>query len=71
MIDIEKVKSVYVGKSGSCCCGCSGRHSTYKPQIRKVVNLLNNLPDDAENVMHDSIFSSADIGHKIYIAYFE
>ena len=25
-IDISKVKSVYIGKANSCCCGCSGTY---------------------------------------------
>jgi hypothetical protein len=27
LIDKSKVKSVYSGKNGECCCGCSGTHS--------------------------------------------
>lgn len=26
-IDISKVYSVYSGKNGRCCCGCSGKHT--------------------------------------------
>lgn len=26
-VDVTKVMSVYRGKAGNCCCGCSGRHS--------------------------------------------
>jgi hypothetical protein len=26
MIDLNKVVSVYSGKEGKCCCGCSGNH---------------------------------------------
>ena len=26
-IELERVASVYSGKDGACCCGCSGKHS--------------------------------------------
>lgn len=34
MIALEKVSSVYSGKNGKCCCGCSGKHS-YASQHRE------------------------------------
>jgi hypothetical protein len=32
--DFDKVSSVYVGKKGRCCCGCSGTHF-YKNETRE------------------------------------
>lgn len=33
-IDLAKVKSVYSGIDGRCCCGCSGKH-TYASKTRE------------------------------------
>jgi len=45
-IDLSKVRSVYVGKNGRCCCGCAGTHT--RPEdpdgariVRNVVRKLN------------------------------
>ena len=27
VVDVDDVISVYSGKTGACCCGCSGKHS--------------------------------------------
>jgi len=32
-VELNKVASVYSGQDGSCCCGCSGKH-TYASQYR-------------------------------------
>lgn len=33
-IDLDRVASVYSGKPGKCCCGCSGKH-TYASKHRE------------------------------------
>jgi len=49
-IDREKVKSVYSGKDGHCCCGCSGTHS-YASKHREAAGKSRGYPikDDEVN----------------------
>lgn len=36
-INIDNIISVYSGKLGKCCCGCSGKH-TYKESTRETAS---------------------------------
>lgn len=55
-IDLKKVKSVYVGKNGRCCCGCAGTHT--RPEegeraakiVQNVVRKLNKAIAEAQRV---------------------
>jgi acyl-CoA hydrolase len=69
-IDITKVTSVYSGKDGKCCCGCSGKHyeASSEKMVRKVVKLINSDLDRAEQGSNDV---SLVVGDRIYIAYFD
>ena len=53
VIDLEKVVSVYSGKSGMCCCGCSGKHtyaSKYNDRGKEIRGY-----DISENEVSDTI----------------
>ncbi len=70
MIDASTVKSVYSGKPGRCCCGCSGTHSESPKTITRVVNMLNSLSGQYEletDELHT--FYCIDTETKRYIAY--
>lgn len=53
MIDLEKVVSVYSGKAGECCCGCSGKH-TYASKYKNQGAFLRGY-DFSENEISDAI----------------
>ena len=48
-IDIEKVKSVYSGIDGKCCCGCSGKYS-YASAHREAAGKERGYPIDDEDI---------------------
>lgn len=72
-IDFSKVKSVYFGKAGKCCCGCTGTHSENKGTITKVINKLKiqTLIESLSNGFGRLSFVSATINNRWYIAYFK
>lgn len=70
-LNIENIKSVYVGQSGKCCCGCAGMH-TYNTEgneeaIRRVIRNIECNIEDAEEC-EDHIF--VEIDGRLFIAYF-
>lgn len=70
-IDFSKVKSVYSGKAGKCCCGCAGTHSKNKGSITRVINKLKSeslIEEFKENI--NTSFVSVTINERWYIAYF-
>jgi hypothetical protein len=66
-INAEQVKSVYSGKDGKCCCGCSGKHSEDKTTIKRTVNKINKHVNDWD-VGTDYI--AVVVGTRLHIAYF-
>lgn len=78
-IDVQKVKRVYIGKHGRCCCGCSGKYyctsqhvdpatqnKVSDRMVKKVVDILNM----ATEVDRGQDYVSTVSGNKLYIAYF-
>ena len=64
----EKITSVYSGKNGKCCCGCSGKHYRDGPMVKKVVNIIQAHPEKMEQgTNHTAVV----IGNRLYIAYEE
>lgn len=70
MIKIEKVKSVYSGKDGKCCCGCAGKHSDDQKQKTRIVNILNNARCADVDWDDNGVYAATVIGSRVYIAYF-
>jgi len=70
-IKIETVASVYSGKAGRCCCGCSGNHryaSAHAAHVKMLVNKLNKA--DAKELTHDNpVYVSMERGGRLYVAY--
>lgn len=76
-LSLAAIESVYYGKAGCCCCGCSGTYryaSAFSAghenivsdvQVKRVVALLRKAP----NVEIGDGYFSADIGSRRYIAY--
>jgi hypothetical protein len=63
----SEFKGAYVGKIGRCCCGCSGKHSNDAKEITRVLRTIQSNEDTA---MVGETFVSANVGKKVYIAYF-
>ena len=57
-LNVAKIESVYSGKDGKCCCGCSGKHyypteqkalaekrggKVSDPMVKKVVHMINDV----------------------------
>jgi len=72
MIDIAKVKSVYSGIDGKCCCGCAGKHSTSERSIKIIVNRMNKLAKINRTLMnkHGDHHAWLVNGKRLYVAYF-
>lgn len=84
-LSLENVKSVYSGKPGKCCCGCSGIHrynarfakddyersSVSDRFVKRVINVLkeNALGYTPSDVDLDRTYVAAVVGNKVYIAY--
>lgn len=84
-VDISVVRSVYVGKVGHCCCGCSGTHydaSGYKDRevckgaigddkkVASVVKKINKaLASGKCAVSNREGFTAMHFGNRKYIAY--
>lgn len=65
----DMVDRVYSGRPG-CMCGCRGKYSTYRPQVRKVLNMLLGHPDTMieENVLHnDKIEDETGRNYVVYL----
>ena len=48
-IDISKVRQVYSGKDGKCCCGCAGKH-TYASAFREECSKSRGYPVEDEDI---------------------
>ena len=73
-IALKDVVSVYSGRDGSCCCGCSGKHWTKDKddrQVSRVVNLMNKNISLVEMNAPRNDHAFVVLGKRIYIAYFE
>lgn len=73
-IAVDEVRSVYSGKDGNCCCGCSGTHyEADKPEnsamVTRVLRIVNEAiaSDEAEWNSDDCV--STTIGKRLYIVY--
>ena len=64
----EFVKSVYSGKNGKCCCGCSGNHSDKPAAVARIVRQIANAPANAIEIGNNYV--SAVVGDRRWIAYF-
>ena len=80
-IDINKVKKVYSGINGRCCCGCSGKYSYASKDglsdlkevndrtVKMITNKINCLADDSSFEINET-YASVVVGNRLYIAYF-
>ena len=67
----DEVTSVYSGRDGRCCCGCSGKHydkgtPAADRMIRKVVRILNERLDE---ITYGSNNVSVVVYERLYVAY--
>jgi hypothetical protein len=85
-LSLENVKSVYSGKPGKCCCGCSGIHrynarfakDDYERSrvsdrfVKRVINVLKkNAPVyDPDANDLDRTYVAAVVENRLYVAYF-
>lgn len=63
----ETIKSVYSGKDGKCCCGCSGKHSTDTKNINRIRKIIENADNAEKSGNHYYVV----IGQRLYIAYID
>ena len=73
----EMVVSVYSGKDGKCCCGCSGKHFRDARNIKRIVKILK---ENANNETFEVYIGPFDgnvhyfavvLGERLYIAYLQ
>jgi hypothetical protein len=84
-INIDNVRSVYSGKVGRCCCGCSGTHSysskyanEYSKKMgyevtvndRMITKVVNIIKNSTE-VEHGENYLATTIGKRLYIIYMD
>lgn len=65
MIDPSTIGSVYSGKAGRCCCGCSGRHMLRRRDITRICRIIDALGPTSERFG----FTATDTHGHYYIAY--
>ena len=71
-IDVANVVSVYSGRDGKCCCGCSGTHyqAAERPDmVRRIVNTINRHIAAGFEADVDATYTAVVIGRRLYIAY--
>jgi hypothetical protein len=84
-VDTSRVKHVYSGLDGKCCCGCAGKHTyttvaaaaqnrapTYVSDrtVAQVIRKITSSASPADDFDYGSCVGTV-IGRRVYIAYYD